>query len=875
MYRASRLKFGFSIFFLQLFLLSNEGASQPSRLPRINLNQISPMAMAHAQGDLRGIHNARYEKIGDNLKCDEQTLSKTSVATLSECQMECTRDDRCNFMAYWVKRKRCETYVKCESKSPDGDNKIILFRRIDECKEMIKDADAPFYIFIAAQFPPGVVRPKAPRRNLACFCTAWNWMICAIFLVPQSGEFTAVLKRLDRSNEARLKPFYTAYPDEAGRPSAPMMISYEEKVRVYAEIEPIPFYRCGTVAMCKDGTPDGECPVDASEFVSGQAVFILKTDEEKVVDRQPIPCISAVGIRVLASIHGQDSVMAHREVYLKRDPFGRQPGKDLIVGVDYIMIFIFDDHDLRSGICGDDSHFDELETTSETTSEQPFQEDHPEASPEFLGRSSPRKGKSRGGGKKKKKASSPPELEVVPSGDSPTPFSLKDESSGFQSFIARQKFEEGSKSPEDDEGPSQPIIPSDTSPEIAQVEPASEKGSESDDPDAGEESPKLPEDAGPSNIAAQSSSAAGSSNMHAGVAPSWADQEEEEDSTEWNVVSRKVRDSSNAKGKGQQSQARPSPRMRPSSRLTPKQANLPLPASQSIIPSRVEAQERRDSPRTFLPRGDAEARGDSSSSALPRKSSWASIAASGVRLDSPVISPEQNDTPSPSPRPTISQSLDKRLDSISISPKKVDSPQPTMQPTPSKAIPAAAAEDSSPDIDASEYHQIRKAARKRNKKVPASFLDDEPSSKSELSSSPKSPVSGENVVVSLDSLAANPLVDKEPADRLPIRNYQSSLPGFNRPHTINVQVQDRPPPVPRTQEKSTQDEKPQMQDKSTQWEEDQEEDHVSQTQNPLHHQQSFYIFTFFSSSFIIFTYILTSMLHNSSHDVYVEFEEVA
>jgi len=214
-----------------------------------------------------------------------------------------------------------------------------------------------------------------------------------------------VLHRLDRSqSDKTLSPFYTAYSDEPGRPNAPMMFSHEKDAKVFAEIEPLPFHRCGSVEMCVKGTPGGECPVSwvvSNKFESGQAVFVIKGDEEKVAERIPIPCISAVGIRVLASIHGQDTVSQHREVSINKDPWGREAGRDLIVGVDYVMIFIFDDEGLRTGICGDDSYPPALDSPADadTTTEEPSQADQ-QGSPSL--KKSPGK-KTRGGGKKKKK----------------------------------------------------------------------------------------------------------------------------------------------------------------------------------------------------------------------------------------------------------------------------------------------------------------------------------------------------------------------------------------------------------------------------------------------------------------------------------------
>merc|ERR1719483_1392838 len=238
---------------------------------------------------------------------------------------------------------------------------------------------------------------------------------------------------------------------------------------------------------------------------------------------------------------------------------------------------------------------------------------------------------------------------------------------------------------------------------------------------------------------------------------------------------------------------------------------------------------------------------------------------------------------------------------VPLPPSAVPPSQSTAQTSDLAPFSMATKGDSS---ETDESRRKRKETRMKKKGVPASFLaDDEPSSSSSaagplspastpmsppagassspgplspastpMSPGPLSPVvgpsspatemlsppagdfsspaavqsrpSGENVVISLNSLAAEPQVERDPSQRLPSpRNYQSDSVPLQNPRS--EPPQQRHPSNPRVQERSTQweDDKPPMQDKSTQWEE-----HLSISQST--HHKTFIIFTFFTFCFI-------------------------
>jgi len=389
---------------MQPIIGGGSSSSMASMLPKVFIDRDNPNWMPGLQ--IPSV-KARYEKIYSDVRCDDFKLFKGTVSTMQACQQQCTDDERCKFMAFWIKSKYCETYPSCETRSEDNGKKILLYRRIHECQEVIKNNDGMFYTLLSGEFPDGIVRQRPPMKNINCYCTAWNWMLCAIFVIEGSNEDTIVRQRLNSAqNERDLKPFFHPYPALPDRPPPPLMFTFENSespIRVFGEIEIVGPSKCGHVNQCLKGTPNGKCPVEDTVFHTTEAVFILESDVPKVASREPLMCISAIGIRKLVAIQKKDP--SSQMAYIYNDPFGRESGKILEVGRDYRIVFLFDDDAMAEGICQDGLGrliVDKSEKAEDDPSQQPG------SSTEEKGKSSGKK-KSKGG--KKKKGSVLPALE--------------------------------------------------------------------------------------------------------------------------------------------------------------------------------------------------------------------------------------------------------------------------------------------------------------------------------------------------------------------------------------------------------------------------------------------------------------------------------
>jgi len=296
---------------------------------------------------------ARFEKIADNVRCDSEKLSSgPSASGLSGCKEMCSSDERCEFFAYYSKRKYCETYITCDSRVQT--HLRMLYKRINECMEEIKDSDARFYRLISKEFTDGMVRSHPPERNFHCYCISRNWMTCVIFVKEGSPEQEAVRNRLIRHDWKMLKPFFIAYATRPGQPPSPIMFEYEDSkstTKVYAELDVLFPERCLPLSICS-GTSGGICPVEGTPFVNGESVFIFSLDVAKAVAGQPVRCISVSGVRKLATGQRKDGDQTG-DAMVHKDPWGREDltKKPLVPGVDYIMHFIFDEDYMKQGIC--------------------------------------------------------------------------------------------------------------------------------------------------------------------------------------------------------------------------------------------------------------------------------------------------------------------------------------------------------------------------------------------------------------------------------------------------------------------------------------------------------------------------------------------
>merc|ERR1719445_804611 len=117
-----------------------------------------------------------------------------------------------------------------------------------------------------------------------------------------------------------MRPFYVM-PSVIDPQRAPICFDIEGpvgSVKVYAEIEPNQPEFCTHVTMCTDGTPDKVCPILETRFESGDPVYILKSEREKVRAHEAVKCVSVTGLRKLAL---DESSIAQGGF---KDPFGRE-----------------------------------------------------------------------------------------------------------------------------------------------------------------------------------------------------------------------------------------------------------------------------------------------------------------------------------------------------------------------------------------------------------------------------------------------------------------------------------------------------------------------------------------------------------------------
>jgi len=91
------------------------------------------------------------------------------------------------------------------------------------------------------------------------------------------------------------------------------------------------------MSLCTDGCSDAECPITRMPFRANQIVYILKSDEEKVVSKMPLACISAEGLLVL-----QKSPRT-KEAGGFKDPLKRTGERLLSLKDDYVAYIVHDD----------------------------------------------------------------------------------------------------------------------------------------------------------------------------------------------------------------------------------------------------------------------------------------------------------------------------------------------------------------------------------------------------------------------------------------------------------------------------------------------------------------------------------------------------
>lgn len=287
-----------------------------------------------------------FEKIGVDVRCDDLLHSRGKSDGIASCKKRCQPDPGCKFFAYWTKTKWCETYETCTTQSADGKKSINLYKRIDPCLSVF---DA-YLKNIPAAFPSNAVRTKSPSPNIYCSCINGVWMLCVIFVEEDSREEKIVTDRLDPSDMERLFPFMLVDSSiiAIGQDSKPVVyteMSDSGYPKVMAEIEILNLNRCLHLNTCTKGTLGGACPVTKEAFKSGDAVFILNSDQERATRGVPVPCMSIQGLQRWNFMHknrgsegpGFPDIFQRTERLMTRD--------------DYTFNIIFDDDDFARGFC--------------------------------------------------------------------------------------------------------------------------------------------------------------------------------------------------------------------------------------------------------------------------------------------------------------------------------------------------------------------------------------------------------------------------------------------------------------------------------------------------------------------------------------------
>jgi len=297
-------------------------------------------------------HDA-FDRVAEDVQCEnaELVMNKRSMNFL-DCKQRCIQSESCSHFAYWNKEKKCEAYVDCPSVGPDEDKKIQLWMRYTTCDLAISYA----YLRLLEQaFTKGtVVITSEKDKNMQCSCMTAQWMICAIFIDLDSEDgrqqyiAKQVMEKLNRDDPRALRPF-AIMPSDLKHVIPPIVYrgAFENDDLIYSEIMTVPTSRCLHLNICIMGTPGGICPLLGTAMGSGEAVYILKSEEKIVASGKPVVCLSAAGVRITATADMDNMGFI--------DPLGREGGRRLFLKDDYEIYFLFDDEDLATGICKDNA----------------------------------------------------------------------------------------------------------------------------------------------------------------------------------------------------------------------------------------------------------------------------------------------------------------------------------------------------------------------------------------------------------------------------------------------------------------------------------------------------------------------------------------
>jgi len=215
---------------------------------------------------------------------------------------------------------------------------------------------------ISKQFLPGVIKISGPEKNMNCECISEHRMNCLITVRYGSFEHDVVLRRIGSMfscpSQEDLIPFFCTLEaiDFNGQIFANNIFFKHTHCspEVIAKIEVqdsskklgikrsnsapkrwrYPEYNLIPQSLCTDGGDNGVCPITQKEFEDTMLVYVMKTDKQKVLQRQPVVCITAEGLRMLASQNDDGTF---------KDPLNREGGQPLTILKFYDPYVIFED----------------------------------------------------------------------------------------------------------------------------------------------------------------------------------------------------------------------------------------------------------------------------------------------------------------------------------------------------------------------------------------------------------------------------------------------------------------------------------------------------------------------------------------------------
>jgi len=446
---------------LLLYILISHGSERSST----DLGDMATQLIMHAGND----PSHTFEKIYEDVFCKDRPpqydppIFTGRLDNVKDCKAKCVSEQKCLYMAFWVKTKRCQLYNSCYTQKSDPGQRILVLRRVTPCEQELEN----YVEKMLLEFPVGTLRPMFmpneweksiipksswPNPNFFCKCIGISWMMCGIFLLDASWEFQALMTRWTFDDLPNMKPFfvltngnnrfggekyYLAYADTPPRALAELQI-VEHIIDEEAGIRP----RCLHISQCIRGSRTGNEPIQKRPFQSGEPVYVLGHDRFLVGTNYPVVCVAVQAMRSyltgICDELGDDGLFS--------DPLGRSHGRKekLTIKEDYHILFIFDDLAMDTGICNTDGvspeaqsepaeQGEELEDVSSQMEQLQLEQSqmNPDSEP-GPSRAVPRK-KKRAGKKKKASLSSqagPSSQPGASSAESPST------ESGFQSLPA-------------------------------------------------------------------------------------------------------------------------------------------------------------------------------------------------------------------------------------------------------------------------------------------------------------------------------------------------------------------------------------------------------------------------------------------------------